>query len=144
MLLGVLVGAGLMVWWLRMAELGLEQGLSPALWLGLVAMALIVATALNAFLLYKLPLRRVAANTSVPRLILALVFGVSLLALGVERQLRWQPVPDKPLPEFVDTLALVARHNDPAGRWMSFSIPDARELYAQRVPGGPRSVAGYL
>ena len=60
------------------------------------------------------------------------VFGVSLLALGVERQLRWRPVPDKPLPEFVDTLALVARHNDPAGRWMSFSI-QMHESYMPNV-----------
>ena len=131
-LLGVLVGAGLMVWWLRMAELGLEQGLSPALWLGLVAMALIVTTAPIAFLSYKRTPLHAADSSRASLLILVLVFGVSLLALGVERQLRWRPVPDQPLPEFVDTLALVARHNDPAGRWMSFSIP-MHESYMPNV-----------
>ncbi len=131
-LLGVLVGAGLMVWWLRMAELGLEQGLSPALWLGLVAMALIVTTAPIVFLLYKKTPLQAADSSRASLLVLVLVFGVSLLALGVERQLRWRPVPDKPLPEFVDTLALVAGHNDPAGRWMSFSI-QMHESYMPNV-----------
>ena len=130
-IVGALVGTSLIVWGLGMAGLGWLVPV-PGLWLGIVAMALIVVTVLNAFLLYKLPFRRVAADTGASPLILVVVFGGSLLALGVERQLRWQPVPDEPLPEFVDTLALVARHNDPAGRWMSFSIP-MHESYMPNV-----------
>ena len=120
--LGAIVGCGLMFWWLRMAEQVLDFGLSPALWLGIVATVLIVATAPIALLLYKTSLGRAVADISAYLPIIVVVFGVSLLALGVEHQLRWQPVLDKPLPEFEDTLALVARHDDAAGRWMSFSI----------------------
>ena len=132
--LGALVGASLVFWWLRMTELGLGPGLglSPAVWLGTVATALLAATVLLAFLLYKTSPRQAAAGIGAYLPIIVVVFGVSLLAMGVERQLRWQPVPDKPLPEFADTLALVARHDDAAGRWMSFSI-QMHESYMPNV-----------
>ena len=132
--LGALIGSGLMFWWLRMAELGIGQGLSPALWLGVVATALIVTTALIAFLSNKTSLRGLplADGASAHLPILVVVFGISLLAMGVERQFRWQPVPDEPLPEFADTLALVARHDDATGRWMSFNI-QMHESYMPNV-----------
>ena len=115
-----ILGASLLYWWLRMTEMGLGPGLGlgPKVWLGTIAMAFVAAAMLIAYLIDIPSLRRFTAYLP----ILIMVFGVSLLSLGVERQLRWRPVPDEPLPEFVDTLALVARHNDPAGRWMSFSI----------------------
>ena len=129
-----LIGASLLYWWLRMTEMGLGPGLglSAKMWLGLVAMALIAATALIAFLLNKVSLRRLVDGTSAYLPIFVVALGVSLLAMGVERQLRWRPVPDKPLPEFEDTLALVTRHNDAAGRWMSFSI-QMHESYMPNV-----------
>ncbi len=131
-----LIGISLLYWWLRMTEMGLGPGLglSPNVWLGTIAIALVSATALTAFLVYKVDFRRLADGTSahLPALAVIVVFGVSLLALGVERQLRWRPVPDKPLPEFQDTLTLVARHDDAAGRWMSFSI-QMHESYMPNV-----------
>ena len=129
-----LVGASLLYWWLRMTEMGLgpELGLSPKVWLGTIVMALVAATALIVFLLDIPSLRRFTVHASARLPVVIVVFGGSLLALGVERQLRWRPVPDTPLPEFVDTLALVARHNDPAGRWMSFSI-QMHESYMPNV-----------
>ena len=133
--LGALVGASLWYWWLRMTEMGLGPGLglSAEVWIGTIALALLAATALLAFLLYEMPLRRAAANINAYLLAIIAVFGVSLLTMGVERQLRWwPPVPDEPLPEFADTLALVARYNDQAGRWMSFSIP-MHESYMPNV-----------
>lgn len=125
-----LVGASLLYWWLRMTEMGLgpELGLGPKVWLGTIAMAFVATAILIAFLIDIPSLRRFTAYLP----IFIMVFGVSLFALGVERQLRWQPVLDEPLPEFQDTLALVARHNDPAGRWMSFSIK-MHESYVPNV-----------
>ena len=129
-----LVGASLLYWWLSMTETGLGPGLglSAKVWLGTVALALIAATALIAFLLNKVSLRRLVDGTSAYLPIFVVALGVSLLAMGVERQLRWQPVPDEPLPEFADTLALVARHDDATGRWMSFSI-QMHESYMPNV-----------
>ena len=129
-----LIGASLLYWWLRMTEMGLGPGLglSTKVWLGLVAMALIAATALIAFLLNKVSLRRLVDGTSAYLPIFVVALGVSLLAMGVERQIRWQPVPDEPLSEFADTLALVARYDDATGRWMSFSI-QMHESYMPNV-----------
>ncbi len=123
-ILVALVGASLLYWWIRMTEIGLALGLGPKVWLGTIAMALVAATALIAFTLDRPSLHRFMAPASahLPALAVIVVFGVSLLAIGVERQIRWQPVLDEPLPEFQDTLALVDRHDDAAGRWMSFSI----------------------
>ena len=129
-----LIGASLLYWWLRMTEMGLSPGLglSAKVWLGTVAMAIIAATALIVFLLDKPSLRRFTAHASAHLPVVIVVFGVSLLAIGVERQLRWRPVPDEPLPEFADTLALVAHHDDVGGRWMSFSI-QMHESYMPNV-----------
>ena len=129
-----LVGASLLYWWLRMTEMGLGPGLglSAEVWLGIGAMGLVAAIALIVFLSDKPSLYRFTAGANALLPTIVVVLGVSLLTLGVERQLRWRPVPDKPLPEFVDTLALVAHHNDPAGRWMSFSI-QMHESYMPNV-----------
>ena len=131
-----LVGASLLYWWLSMTETGLGPGLglSAKVWLGLVALALIAATALIAFLSNKTSLRGLplADGASAHLPIIVVVFGISLLAMGVERQIRWQPVPDEPLSEFADTLTLVARYDDVAGRWMSFSI-QMHESYMPNV-----------
>jgi hypothetical protein len=55
----------------------------------------------------------------------SVVVGIALVAAGVggslsERQLGWRPVPDRPDPPYRPWLGLVARYDDPSGRWMSY------------------------